>query len=418
MKLLVYGINFAPELTGIGKYTGEMVAWLAARGHEVRVVTAPPYYPDWAIRPGYSGSRYAREDWRGATVFRTPLWVPRKLTGLKRLVHLASFALSSLPTLLAQWRWKPDVVWVTEPPLFCSPAALAFARLRSAKAWLHIQDYEVDAAFELGLLKGAGARSIVAAAERGLMRRFDRISTISSRMMERAGSKGCEAARLVSLPNWADVSAVQPLQAASSYRAELGIAQDAVVALYSGNMGAKQGLELLAEMAHLLQGRPDLEFVFCGNGAGRADLMRRCEKLANVRFLDLQPVERLGDLLGLADIHLLPQRADAADLVMPSKLTGMLSSGRPVVAGARPETELGRVAAQCGIAVAPDDARAFADAVLTLASQPDLRRELSLRARAFAEANFDRDAVLARFERDLEACIAVRPTKRAGEARL
>jgi colanic acid biosynthesis glycosyl transferase WcaI len=418
MKLLVYGINFAPELTGIGKYTGEMVAWLAARGHEVRVVTAPPYYPDWAIRPGYSGSRYAREDWRGATVFRTPLWVPRKLTGLKRLLHLASFALSSLPTLLAQWRWKPDVVWVTEPPLFCTPAALAFARLRSAKAWLHIQDYEVDAAFELGLLKGAGARSIVAAAERGLMRRFDRISTISSRMRERAGSKGCEAARLVSLPNWADVSAVQPLQAASSYRAELGIAQDAVVALYSGNMGAKQGLELLAEMAHLLQGRPDLEFVFCGNGAGRADLMRRCEKLANVRFLDLQPVERLGDLLGLADIHLLPQRADAADLVMPSKLTGMLSSGRPVVAGARPETELGRVAAQCGIAVAPDDARAFADAVLTLASQPDLRRELSLRARAFAEANFDRDAVLARFERDLEACIAVRPTKRAGEARL
>jgi colanic acid biosynthesis glycosyl transferase WcaI len=418
MKLLVYGINFAPELTGIGKYTGEMVAWLAARGHEVRVVTAPPYYPEWAVRPGYSGSRYAREDWRGATVFRTPLWVPRKLTGLKRLVHLASFALSSLPTLLAQWRWKPDVVWVTEPPLFCSPAALTFARLRSAKAWLHIQDYEVDAAYELGLLKGAGVRSIVAAAERGLMRRFDRISTISSRMMERASSKGCEAARLVSLPNWADVSAVQPLRAASPYRAELGIAHDAVVALYSGNMGAKQGLELLAEMAHLLQGRPDLEFVFCGNGAGRADLMQRCEKLANVRFLDLQPVERLGDLLGLADIHLLPQRADAADLVMPSKLTGMLSSGRPVVAGARPETELGRVASQCGIAVAPDDAQAFADAVLTLAFQPDLRRELSLRARAFAEANFDRDAVLARFEQDLEACIAVRPTKRAGEARL
>ena len=125
MKLLVYGINFAPELTGIGKYTGEMVAWLAARGHEVRVVTAPPYYPDWSVRPGYSGSRYAREDWRGATVLRTPLWVPRKVTGLKRLVHLASFALSSLPTLLAQWRWKPDVVWVTEPPLFCAPAPLS-----------------------------------------------------------------------------------------------------------------------------------------------------------------------------------------------------------------------------------------------------------------------------------------------------
>ncbi len=405
MKLLVYGINFAPELTGIGKYTGEMVAWLAAQGHEVRVVTAPPYYPDWAVWPAYSASRYAREDWHGATVIRTPLWVPRKVTGLRRLLHLGSFALTSIPALLAQWNWKPDVVWVTEPPLFCSPAALAFARLRSAKSWLHIQDYEVDAAFELGLLKGARLRSLVASVERSLMRRFDRISTISMRMRERASSKGTEDARLVSLPNWAHVSGIQPLSADSPYRAELGIRSDVVVALYSGNMGAKQGLELLAETASVLAGRTDIEFVFCGNGAGRAELMRRCEKLSNVRFLDLQPRERLGDLLGLADIHLLPQRADAADLVMPSKLTGMLSSGRPVVAGARPETELGQVASQCGIAVPPDNPTAFAEAVVSLASQPELRRELGLRARRYAEERFDRDAVLKQFEQDLTACV-------------
>jgi len=173
-------------------------------------------------------------------------------------------------------------------------------------------------------------------------------------------------------------------------------------------MGAKQGLELLAEMALMLKDQPGLEFVFCGNGAGRAELVKRCESLSNVRFLDLQPVERLGDFLGLADIHLLPQRADAADLVMPSKLTGMLSSGRPVVAGARPETELGKVMAECGIAVAPDDAKAFAEAVLALALQPERRRELGLKARAVAEARFDRDAVLAQFERDLLACVARR----------
>ena len=405
MKLLVYGINFAPELTGIGKYTGEMVAWLAARGHEVRVVTAPPYYPDWKVRPGYSGSRYAVETWHGATVHRTPLWVPSRVTGLRRLLHLGSFALASLPSLFAQWRWKPDLVWVVEPALFCAPAALAFARMRSAKAWLHVQDYEVDAAFELGLLKGKRLRAMVAAGERALMRRFDRVSTISLRMLERARSKGCEEARLVSLPNWADVSAIRPLQGPSPYRAELGIPEDAVVALYSGNMGAKQGLELLSDIALLLRDQPSLHFVFCGNGAGRAELMRRCEASPNVRFLDLQPVERLGDLLGLADIHLLPQRADAADLVMPSKLTGMLSSGRPVVAGARAETELGQVAGQCGIAVAPDDPQAFAAAVKSLAEQPGLRGELGIRARRFAEERFDRDAVLAQFERDLRACI-------------
>jgi colanic acid biosynthesis glycosyl transferase WcaI len=406
MKLLVYGINFAPELTGIGKYTGEMVAWLTARGHEVRVVTAPPYYPDWQIRPGYSGRRYTRETWCGAQVYRTPLWVPRKVNGTRRLLHLASFALASIPALLAQWRWKPDVVWMTEPPLFCTPAGLLFARMRSARSWLHIQDYEVDAAFELGLLKGARLRAAVSSAERWLLRRLDRVSTISQRMMERARSKGVAPERLLSFPNWADVSAIRPLPMPSPYRRELGIADDAVVALYSGNMGAKQGLELLADLALQTRHDPNIVFVFCGNGAGRAGLMARCAGLRNVHFLDLQPVDRLGELLGLADVHLLPQRADAADLVMPSKLTGMLSSGRPVLAGARPETELGQVVAQCGRIVPPEDATAFATALQSLAGDAALRRDLGDRARRIAEERFARDAVLLRFERDLQDCIA------------
>jgi len=409
MKLLVYGINFAPELTGIGKYTGEMVAWLAERGHDVRVVTAPPYYPDWQVRTGYSGSRYAREEWQGAQVFRTPLWVPRKVNGTRRLLHLASFAIASIPALLAQWRWKPDVVWMTEPPLFCAPAGLLFARMRSARSWLHIQDYEVDAAFELGLLKGERLRSIVSSGERHLMQRFDRVSTISQRMLERARSKGVAPGRLLSFPNWADVSAIQPLSSPSPYRRELGIPDDAVVALYSGNMGAKQGLELLAELALQTRSDPNIVFVFCGNGAGREGLMARCAGLLNVHFLDLQPVDRLGELLGLADVHLLPQRADAADLVMPSKLTGMLSSGRPVLAGARPETELGQVVAQCGRIVPPEDATAFAAALQALAADAPLRRTLGERARRFAEEHVARDAVLARFERDLLDCIALPP---------
>ena len=412
MKLLVYGINFAPELTGIGKYSGEMVAWLVERGHDVRVVTAPPYYPEWKVWPGYSATRYATETWHGARVYRTPVWVPRKVNGLRRLVHLASFALASIPALLAQWRWKPDVVWMTEPPLFCTPAGLAFARMRSAAAWLHIQDYEVDAAFELGLLKGERWRAAVTRVERALMGCFDRVSTISQRMLERAASKGVVPQRLISFPNWADVTAIRPLTGPSPFRAQLGIADDTVVALYSGNMGGKQGLEVLADMAVLLRDVPNIAFVFCGMGAGRADLMARCAGLPNVHFMDLQPVGRLGDLLGLADIHLLPQRADAADLVMPSKLTGMLSSGRPVLAGARADTELGQVVSTCGRIVPPEDASAFADAMLSLASQPELRRELGIKARACAEARFARDAVLERFEQDLQACIDERRARR------
>lgn len=408
MKVLLYSGNFAPELTGIGKYTGELAAWLVAAGHDVRVVTAPPYYPAWSIWPGYRATRYSRESWHGATVFRTPLWVPREMSGLKRMVHLASFAIASFPALLAQWRWKPDVLWLTEPPLFCAPGALVFAKLRSVKTWLHVQDYEVDAAFELGLLKGRRLRAIATAGERWLMRRFDRVSTISSRMLDRAASKGVAPSRLLSFPNWADMSSIRPLQAPSVYRAELGLADDAIVALYSGNMGRKQGLEVLADAAALLQQRgasaAHVHFVFCGTGSGRAELEARCIDSSNVQFIDLQPMERLGELLGLADIHLLPQRANAADLVMPSKLTGMLSSGRPVIASARPDTELGMIAAQYGMSVPPEDAVALADAIEWLAAQPELRAQLGAAARLHAETRIDRDAVLRQFERELYAC--------------
>lgn len=94
MKILVYGINYSPELTGIGKYTGEMVEWLAAQGHEVRVITAPPYYPQWQVGENYSAWRYKREE-GAATVWRCPLYVPKQPSTLKRLLHLGSFAVSS-----------------------------------------------------------------------------------------------------------------------------------------------------------------------------------------------------------------------------------------------------------------------------------------------------------------------------------
>ena len=408
MKLLFYGINFTPELTGIGKYTGAMASWFAQTGHEVRVITAPPYYPSWKVSAGYSAFAYRKELWRGVEVFRAPLWVPQRPGGLKRLLHLTSFALSSLPLVLAQWNWKPDVVLVVEPPLMCAPAAAAFSSLRGAKSWLHIQDYEVDAAFNLGLIKGNALRKLIECAERWLMRRYDRISTISGRMMERAQAKGSIPARVSYFPNWVDISDISPLVWPSPYRAELGLADDAVVALYSGNMGNKQGLEIMADVARQMQDDSRVIFIFGGNGSGRADLEKRCAGFPNVRFLDLQPQERLNDWLGLADVHLLPQRADAADLVMPSKLTGMLASGRPVLATAHPDTELGRVVANdaaCGIVVPPEDPNAMTQTLQYLASSPERRMELGANGRRYAERELNQDVILRRFEAQLQALV-------------
>ena len=403
MKILVYGLNFAPEPVGVGRYTGDMAARLQAAGHEVRVVTALPYYPEWKVAPQYSGYAYAFEAWQGMPVARAPLWVPFRPGGRKRVLHLLTFAVTSLPLMVRAIFWRPDVVWLAVPAFVCAPAALVAAKLTGAKSWIHIQDFEIDIAFGMGLISGSGWKRFILSCESWLLRRFDHVSTISKAMVARTLTKGVDPARVSYVPNWADVDAVAPLRGPSPYRAELNIPPAAVVALYSGSMGVKQGVDWVAEAALALQDNPNVYVVLCGDGALQAQAQALCSHLPNVRFLPFQPMERLGDLLGLADVHLLPQRADAAEMVMPSKLTGMLASGRPVVGMAAAGTELAEVVQSCGVVVQHGDVPAFTQAIRHLAELPQLRAELGRVARAYADQNLAASAVLGRLEADMQA---------------
>lgn len=397
-RILVIGINYAPETIGTGKYTSEMCAWLAARGHAVRVITAPPYYPAWKVWKGYPQASFSREWIDGVEVIRCPLWVPGRPSGIKRILHLASFALTSMMAAAASMLWRPTQVISIAPSLANAPGAWLVGRLTGALSHLHVQDFELDAAFDMGIVDAGPVKKFATKCESWLLRRFDRVSTISPRMVERLKAKGVSDAKRLLFPNWADIDAIRPLSGPSPYRRELGIPDDAVVALYSGNMGLKQGLEILGEAATSLRERHELYFVFGGQGPGRDALEAQCGKLPNVRFLDLQPTERLNDWLGLADIHLLPQRADVADLVMPSKLTGMLASGRPVLATAAPGTGVAIALEQSGRIVTPGDIRAFVSELDALASDADLRRSLGQAARQQAETCLAREAILCSFE--------------------
>ena len=397
MKILITGINFSPELTGIGKYTGEMARWLAARGDEVRVVTAPPYYPGWRVGEGYSTRRYSQEPATRLSVLRCPLYVPPRPTGLRRVLHLASFALTSAPVLLFQALvWRPDVVLVVAPPIAAAPVACLAARLGGAAAWLHVQDFEVDAAFSLGMLRSRWLQAVLRRLERRLLGRFDRVSTISGRMQERLLAKGVAPARVLLLPNWTDFSRIQPQTGENALRKRLGIAAGAPVLLYSGTLGAKQGLEMLLAVVAALSDVPGLVLLLCGEGPALAPLQRAAADLHNVRFLPLQPADALNDLMGAADIHVLPQRADAEDLVMPSKLTTMMASGRAVVVNASPGSEVARVVEGVGRVVPPGDVDAFAAAISELVADATLRARLGAAARVRAQALWDAEQVLGR----------------------
>jgi colanic acid biosynthesis glycosyl transferase WcaI len=397
VKILLYSANFAPEPTGIGKYSGEMAQWLTAQGHEVRVVAAPPYYPNWQVAPGHRAWAYSTDTIGKVNVWRAPIWVPRKPGGLKRVLHLLSFAMSSAPVMLWQVMWRPDVVVSVAPAFVCAPTARVVAGLSGARSWLHVQDFEVDVAFNMGLLKGRWLQRIVLAWEKHVLRTFDVVSSISFRMVERLGEKGVEPAKLSHFPNWVDVSKIQPLRRLSHYRRELGIPNDARVVLYSGTLSEKHGLSILPECARLLAEREDIWIVICGDGVLKSALQQATQGMPRVRMIPLQPIERLSDLLGLADVHVLPQTAEAEDLVLPSKITGMLSSGRPVIATCEPRSELAAVVRQCGRTTLPGDAQALAAAIVDLLDDPELCQELGRRARAYAEAHLSIDGVLTRF---------------------
>jgi colanic acid biosynthesis glycosyl transferase WcaI len=196
-----------------------------------------------------------------------------------------------------------------------------------------------------------------------------------------------------------------------------GLPPEKIVILYSGSMGSKQGLETLVDAARNLQDRSDLIFVLCGEGSARAELERATRSLSNVRLLDLQPAERLNQLLNAADIHVLPQRAGAADLVMPSKLLGMLASGRPTIAMAAPGTEVGDVVSGAGVTIAPGEPALLCRAILELASSPGLRSEHGARGRAYVVHNRSAQRILEELQSQLQDMQPENPAGRESERR-
>jgi colanic acid biosynthesis glycosyl transferase WcaI len=397
MKILIYGINYSPELVGIGKYSGEMSAWLAAKGHDVRVVTAPPYYPEWRVAEGHNNA-YSRSHEGDVRVIRCPLFVPSKPSTLSRFLHLFSFSASSAFPVLGSCFWKPDIVIQVVPTLFCSLQTLLLSWLTGAKAIIHIQDYEVDAMFKLSMASGGFAKRIAYWAERKILNRFDIVSTISEGMMKRAAEKGLDAKKLVFFPNWSEVARFSNVQPCPALLEELGVDTRRRIILYSGNMGEKQGLDIVIHVAKRMESKTDIHFLMVGEGSAKAELEHLASTLSltNITFFPLQPYAKLPELLASAACHLVIQKSGAADAVMPSKLTNILAVGGNSVITATKDTSLGSLCCEYnGLAtlVEPESISALQDGILAALAMPMPNPV----AKQYAQDYLDKDVILNRF---------------------
>jgi len=402
LRILVVGLNYAPEPVGIGPYTQGLADALVSNGHEVHAVVGNPYYPRWKLHDGFN-ARGGTSCENGVAVHRCRHYIPRNPTGSRRILHHLSFALSAfLPAVREAMRFRPSLIIAIAPSLIAAPVAIAAARLCRARTWLHVQDFEVEAAFATGLLNGHGIIGRLALRfQRRTIQAFDTCSSISPQMCAKLRGIGVPQNRVVTFRNWSNTDDITPLARPSKYRSEWNITAN-TVALYAGNIANKQGIGIIVEAASRLRGRSDILFLICGDGPSKDALIAAADGLPNIQFRPLQPIEDLSELLGLATMHLLPQLAGAADLVLPSKLANMLASGRPVIATADSGTGLASEVAGCGIVTTPGDIDAFVNAISTLSDDSERCAKIGRAARLRAELHWSRDAILGELLQSLD----------------
>lgn len=406
MRILVFGIHYSPDLTGIGKYTGEMNPFLVKEGHEVTMVTANPFYPEWKPNPSYSRFFWTKEEIEGVTVYRCPLYIPKNPTASKKILHEFTFLLSVFPIwLILLFKKKFDVVFGINPPFHLSIYPLLYKWIRGAKMVSHIQDLQIDVVKDMEMIRNKTILDLMFSTEKYFFDQSDKVTTISDGMEKKIRSKGINKNKQLIFPNWVDCQFIKPLASSESLREPFGIPIGTKVIMYSGNLGEKQGLELILEAAEYFKGNKEILFIIVGTGGAKERLKKMSieKELTNVKFFPLQPYKDLPKLLAVPDIHLVLQKKEAADLVMPSKLTGILASGGLSIVSALPETTLFEIIKtnQMGILIDPGSVSTLIEGIkvgLNLANH----KSISENARNYALSNLGKEAVLKNLSYSLE----------------
>jgi len=369
---------------------------LIARGNRLHVVTSLPWYQHHAIDAGWDGQlvRTERTDW--GRISRVHPFPTDKRNIPARALAFGGF--TALATLVGAFgRVRPDAVLAMSPPLTLGLAGRIAATARRAPLVFNIQDVFPDVAIELGLLSGDRVIRAARALERLSYRMSDAVTVLSDDLADNVRSKitiglegeqaQAQAKKVRVIPNFVDTNAIRPAARENSYREQYGLIGKKVV-MYAGNVGFSQSLDLVLETARSFEvSRPDVVFVINGGGSARPDLERDAAHLQNVRFIDMQPIERLPEVLAAGDIHVVPLRAGLAWSSVPSKLYSILAAGRAIVASVDSGTEVERTLerAAAGIAVPPDDPRAFAGAIGELIDDSDRAARMGASGRLFVE---------------------------------
>jgi colanic acid biosynthesis glycosyl transferase WcaI len=404
MRIVVLSINYWPEETGIGPVTTWRCEYLASRGHEVTVCTTFPYYPQWKVDERYRSALWQREKRHGVTILRSCAWIPVKVSPVKRILFETSFlACNLVRTLSAQ---KPELLLVVSPPLGLALTARLLGRYWRVPFVYDVMDLQPDAAAELGMLRPGAFLRTLYGLERFAYRHADLISTLTEGMRQRIIGKAISPNKVTLFPARADHELLLLKGGTGSevFRRTHGLEGKFIVA-HSGNMGVKQGLDVVLGAAALSRDRTDIIYLLVGDGAARRELQSRASAmgLENVRFMPLLPREEFLQFLTAADLSLITQQRSVADIVFPSKTVTLMAAGCPILASVNPGSEVASIVQQsgAGVVVAPEDSSQLVKSITGLERDRSRLTGMSESGRRYARENWDEFRTLPRMESEL-----------------
>lgn len=400
MRVLLYSYNYYPEPIGIAPLMTELAEGLVKRGHQVRVVTAMPNYPERKIYPEYRGKLYKSEVRNGVGIERCFVAIRPKPGLVGRALLEGSFALLSFVKAISGWR--PDVILSTSPSLpACVPVAVTKALYRCPVV-LSLQDILPEAAVQTGLITHPLAIKVFEQLEKFAYASATKISVITPSFAKNLVEKGVSISKMECISNWVDVGLVRPLpKENNAFRNAHGLSGKFVV-LYSGNIARTQGVRTIIRTASQMQANPDIQFVIVGEKSQLAELDELCKELEvkNVRLLPFVTDDQFPEMLAAADVSLIMQKQNVVGFNMPSKTQKIMASGRPVIASVPANGSAAEAVRQSGsgLVVEPESPTELAKAIEALYNDPQRVEEFSKRGRQFAIDNYSFDQAINAYE--------------------
>jgi colanic acid biosynthesis glycosyl transferase WcaI len=401
MRILLYSYNYHPEPIGIAPLMTELAEGLVKRGHEVRVITAMPNYPERKIYPAYRGKWYVEEERNGVKIQRCYVWIRPNPGLLTRFLLEGSFV--GLSFLQALKGWRPDIILYTSPSLPASVPVALLKVLYRCPTVLNLQDILPEAAVQTGLISHPLAIRVFELLEKFAYSTATQISVIAEGFRQNLLSKGVPDTKMKVISNWVDVNFIRPMDKYdNAFRKANGL-EDKFVVLYSGNIARTQGVRTIIKAATKLQHLDDLVFVIVGEESQLAELDQYRQELGvqNLLLRPFAPREELPEMLAAADVGLITQKRNVVGFNMPSKTQVLLASGRPILAAVPAHGTAAQAvrASGGGIVVKPENPYDLAQAIQHLYENPDLTAKLGKQGRQHALTEYSFEQAINRYEK-------------------